>query len=453
MSLTPVERPTAARNLLLVTYSFPPFGGVGVHRALSLARYLPPLGWNVHVLTARNPSAVGTDTDLLQQVPGTVQVHHTMTLDLPFGLKKTIKRFAGGNTQVRPRESHAPASRALAGRIMQAVKDVLSPDPQVLWLPFAIPEAARIVATQKIDAVLITVPPFSTLRMASALKKRFQQLTIVSDLRDEWLTYYFPTLGYNRSPAARAEAERIERDCVVNSTRIVTVTENARTEMMHRYPDEPSDKFQVIGNGYEPDIFRNFSARANQSDTVLLGYTGTVYAPSNPGRLAEALDMLPEALRSKLRIRFIGHVENPEYRALLADRAPTVQLEGFLPQARAMQELEGMDFLLLIWNDAINIPGKLYDYLGTGKPILALAKPGGEVWRLLAKTRSGWCADGDGSIEIAGLLREVCTNKQQFLQQYKPDRAAVQSCERSFKAAEYSTVLDAAIRKTEPRGR
>src|SRR5579875_33750 len=80
-------------NVLLVSYVFPPVGGTGVMRAASLARYLPAEGIRLDVLTTRNPAAVGTDASLLKDIPPSVTVHRTLTLDLPFGMKKAIKRF------------------------------------------------------------------------------------------------------------------------------------------------------------------------------------------------------------------------------------------------------------------------------------------------------------------------------------------------------------------------
>jgi len=80
-------------NVLLVSYSFPPVGGTGVMRASSLARYFPAAGIRLDVLTARNASAVGTDPTLLKDIPDEVTIHRTTTLDLPFSLKKRIKRL------------------------------------------------------------------------------------------------------------------------------------------------------------------------------------------------------------------------------------------------------------------------------------------------------------------------------------------------------------------------
>jgi hypothetical protein len=72
------------RKLLLVSYLFPPAGGIGVQRALGFARYLPRHGYQVHVLTARNPAAPVQDPDLLRRVPPEVTVHHSFTPEPPF---------------------------------------------------------------------------------------------------------------------------------------------------------------------------------------------------------------------------------------------------------------------------------------------------------------------------------------------------------------------------------
>src|ERR1017187_2330968 len=96
-------------NVLLVVYAFPPAGGVGVLRAASLARYLPAEGVRLDVLTTSNPSSVGMDISLLRQIPPEVTIHRTVTLDLPFGFKKRLKRLITGAI---PPSSQADGSAA-----------------------------------------------------------------------------------------------------------------------------------------------------------------------------------------------------------------------------------------------------------------------------------------------------------------------------------------------------
>ena len=159
-------------NVLLVNYTFPPVGGVNVLRVASLARYLPSHGIRVDVLTTRNPSSVGTDPSLLKDIPDEVTVHRTMTLDLPFGIKKMIKRLLTGS---RPPTEQAPKD-APAGKpnpLKRVIQDALLPDPQVTWVPILTRTAHRIVRERKIDLVLISCAPFSTLHLAETLRKQF----------------------------------------------------------------------------------------------------------------------------------------------------------------------------------------------------------------------------------------------------------------------------------------
>ena len=197
-------------NVLLVTYSFPPVGGVGVLRSASLARYFPGEGIRLDVLTARNASAVGTDSRLLKEIPAEVTVHRTITLDLPFGIKKRIKRLIAGARPPTPKPA-GPATVDKPNFLKRALQDILQPDPQVTWLPVLSRAARRIVRERKIDLVLITVPPFSSVLLVERLRKDFPRLPIVTDFRDEWLSTNFDMVSFLFSRSERATQCRSHR--------------------------------------------------------------------------------------------------------------------------------------------------------------------------------------------------------------------------------------------------
>ncbi len=151
-------------NVLLVSYVFPPVGGTGVMRAASLARYLPAENIRLDVLTTRNPAAVGNDPTLLKDIPPSVTVHRTLTLDLPFGVKKAIKRFVmGGKSSPKPAagQQDVAAVKKKPGLLKRILDNILVPDPQVTWFPVLSRVAPRIIRDRKIDLVLITVPYLS----------------------------------------------------------------------------------------------------------------------------------------------------------------------------------------------------------------------------------------------------------------------------------------------------
>jgi len=394
-------------NLLLITFSFPPAGGVGVLRALSLAKYLPENGVRVDVLTARNAPAVGKDPLLLKEVPAEVKVHRTWTLDLPFWLRKSVKRIVTGG-----KAKAAPSAVQVRGGnpIKQFIGNLLLPDPQVGWLPFALPAAKRIIRERAIDVVIVTVPPFSSVRLISRLRKVFPELPLLVDFRDEWLTTTLDLVSFNSNNRARMIAHKAEAEAVRDATAVVLVTEAARRELRSRYPGVPKERFVCVPNGYDapaPTAKSALGTPVVPRERLVLTYIGTVYGSTAPGAFVEAVLGLPKEARSRLLVRFIGHIETPAYRELLLSLGETVELKGFVPQVEALAAISDTDYLLLITHDRINVAAKFYDYLGGGKPILGAVHPQGDVRRLLEETRAGRWADADNPQAIRQMLTEA----------------------------------------------
>jgi len=439
-------------NVLLVTYSFPPVGGVGVLRAASLARYFPAEGIRLDVLTARNASAVGSDPTLLKEIPSEVNIHRSVTLDLPFGIKKRIKRLITGT---KPPAGNA-AGPAVAGRpkfLKRVMQDVLLPDPQVTWLPVLIRAARRIVRERSIDLVLITAPPFSNVLLVEKLRKEFPRLAIVVDFRDEWLSTSIGLIGFSRSERARRVARNAEASAVRNATAVVAVTEAARREIRARYPLEPDDKFQHIPNGFDGTrLLRDApSSEPRPGGKIIVSHVGTVYASTDPTTLVEAVHSLPPEVKSRFRLRFIGHIEEPRFRDALLQLDEMVELKGFLPQHEALAAMNESDYALLITHDPLNVAAKFYDYIGAGKPILATVNPDGEVQRLLEELRAGWWA---GSRDVEGIRRlfiEVANRSDALLASYRPDQGKIAQYERKILAQRYAGLLHSIAGKERER--
>ncbi|HEU5350181.1 MAG TPA: glycosyltransferase [Terracidiphilus sp.] len=435
-------------NVLLVSYSFPPVGGVGVLRAASLARYLPQHGIRLDVLTARNPSAVGTDPELLNDIPKGVTIHRTLTLDLPFGLKKWIKNRVTGARKPSTSTATSPQPRK-PGLLRRIAQDILLPDPQVTWLPILARAAARIVRERNIDLVLITVPPFSSVLLAPKLRARFPNLAIVVDFRDEWLATSIDLISFSRSPRARQIAHQAEAAAVASATAVVAVTEAARRLLQARYPDEPAGKFHLVPNGFDaarlPRVLSQ--AQAANDKPVLLTYLGTLYGSTEPQALIQAIRTLSEEIRSRLRVRFIGRVEDPYFRQSLLELGETVELISFMPQAQALQALAESDYALLITHDPVNVSAKFYDYLGVGKPIVATVHPGGAVRSLIEELHAGWWADSRDVNAICKLLTDAVTKGGNLSETYRPDVERIATFERKSLAASYAGILHGVRKK------
>jgi hypothetical protein len=431
-------------NVLFVTYSFPPVGGTGVMRAASLARYFPAEGIRLDVLTARNASAVGSDAALLREIPAEVTVHRTLTLDLPFGIKKAIKRLISG---ARPPAGQT-AGLAASGKpnfIKRVIQNILQPDPQITWLPVLTRAARRLVRQRNIDLVLITVPPFSGVLLVEKLRREFPRLAIVVDFRDEWLTTTFDLVSFlfHASEHTRKIAQRAEASAVAYATAIVTVTEAARREIRARYPEEPERKFHLIPNGFDATkLSLSTPATGPRPDgRIIVTYVGTIYASTEPTTVVQALQSLPTELKSRFRLRFIGHIEEPRFREALLQLGEMVELKGFLPQHEALAAMGETDYVLLINHDPLNVGGKFYDYAGSGKPILGAVHVEGETRRLFDELRAGWWADVQDVEGIRQLFIGAASRGNSLGASFHPNTEKIAHYERKVLAQRYAALL------------
>ncbi len=431
-------------RLLLIAYAFPPVGGITVMRALSLAKYLPHHGFDVHVLSASNAGAPVRDPALLSHLPPSITLHRAFSPELPFYVRKRLWDLVSSSRHTADaQESSAPAS-GWKSFVSRAARRVFSPDPQVVWVPNAIRAARRIIRRHRIHAVLVTAPPFSVFLIGNSLKLSFPSLRLISDFRDEWLRFYLTDFEFLRDDFIRRRAQQIERETVTLSDLVVAVTESSLREIRSRYPDQPPSKFSLIHNGYDPDALKPlFDARPQSPgprDKVIVTHIGTAYRTASPSWYFQALDGLPPEIRSRIETRFIGRISETEQQ-LLAARGPSVRILGFLPQQEALRWIADTDYLLLTMTNEFSLPGKLFEYLASGKPIIALSPENGEVARLIAETGAGWCVPHDHPEAVRNVLSEAVRFAVSCQIPFYTNRDAVVRFERPRLAALYARLI------------
>ena len=433
-------------KVLLVVYAFPPAGGVGTLRAASLARYLPAEGIQLDVLTTRNPSSVGSDPSMLKEIPAEVTIHRTITLDLPFGVKKRLKGLLTGSkppsASAQGTAAPTPSRPGLLKRIFQ---DALMPDPQVTWLPVLTRAARRVVRQRKIDVVLITGAPYSNYLLAERLRKTFPNLAIVLDFRDEWLATSFDVASFqfSRSERARQFAIRAEANAVASANAVVAVTEAARREIHSRYPADPESKYHHLPNGFDATRLDTSSRKPalQPGGKIIVTYVGSVYTSTEPTTLVQALQSLPPEIKSRYTFRFIGHIEEPRYRESLLGLGEMVELKGFMPQREALKLMQETDYVLLVSHDRLNVSAKFYDYIGACKPMLACVHPDGDIRLMLEELRAGWWADSQDVEAIRRLFLDAASLDRPLFNSFQPDMAKIAQYERKPIAQRYAVLL------------
>jgi glycosyltransferase involved in cell wall biosynthesis len=438
-------------KVLLVVYAFPPAGGVGTLRAASLARYFPGQEIQLDVLTTRNPASVGSDYSLLREIPSEVTIHRTVTLDIPFAWKKRIKKLlTGSKPPAAPPQAETQANSDIKAApkpnfLKRVIQDLLLPDPQITWLPVLTRAAHRIVRRRGIDIVLITGGPYSVYLLTERLRKSFPALPIVLDFRDEWLTTSFgiASFGFSRSERARQFAIEAEAHAVTAATAVVAVTEAARREIRDRYPHEPESKFLHVPNGFDATRLRTSDSASGPraSGKIIVTYVGTLYPTTEPSTLIKALESLPPEVKSRFTFRFIGHIEEPRYREALLALGDLVELKGYMPQHEALAAMHDTDYVLLISHDRLNVSAKFYDYIGSGKPILASVHPDGDVRLMLENLRAGWWADNHDVEDNRRLFIEAAERGDSLLTSFNPDVEQIAQYERKPIAQHYAALL------------
>ena len=396
MNSAPVRFPP---KLLIISYLFPPAGGIAVQRALSFTKYLSRMGFDVHVLSAGTAGAPVLDPGLLRHISPEVTLHRAFAPTVPFALREKIWKMLSrhgkaGEGRVTSKSGARPSSG-----VMDLVKQVICPDPEIVWVPFAFRKASKIVKQYGIEVVFVTAPPFSAFLTGNALKRRFPNLRLVSDFRDDWVGFYLQEFSALNNETTVRRSKRMERTTVEASDLVIVVTQAMLALYRKRYSDLPASKFAVIANGYDPESFADPGSHHGGSKIVFT-FAGTVYRASSPRTYLEAIEKLPDTIREQVETRFFGRVAESE-RQLLESTREQVELAGFLPQEEALARLRESDYLLLIMTDPTASTGKLFEYIATGRPILALAPTHGEIASILRQTETGWCVDPNDTVAIA----------------------------------------------------
>lgn len=361
-------------NLLLITYEFPPKGGPGIQRPLQTARVLSELGWDVTVLTVADPPTTMLDERSLAAVPPAVRVARAWSLE-PTRVLQWLKRRRG--TEHTPANSSAGYSGAPRSFI-RLVQALFVPDEKVGWTSYAVREAVRLHAERPFDVILASGPPFTAMRVAWKVSRRLG-VPWVADIRDPIVDNYFfepPTplhAAYNRS---------FERRVAQRAALSVVATYDIAEAIASRNV-EATDRIVTITNGFDPHDFPG--TRAARDDRYFnISYVGSFQGDIQPDTFLDAvkraLDLDP-ALDHELRVTIVGPA-NAELRHTINGRGlgEVVKTTGFVSHEAAVREMEAADALLLVLADLphlrATLTGKLPEYLGARRPVLALVPPG-----------------------------------------------------------------------------
>lgn len=413
------------RNVLMVAYLFPPAGGIGAagsQRVLKFAKYLPRHHWRPVILTVHEgdyESYLSLDLTLLEKVPPGTEIVRTTVLRWMTKLLEWQKRLKNGYSREKTETKDSAALSSFSDRSgesgrLQSLKDAITdlfeiPDEEIGWFLPSVYAGLRVVKRESIDAIYATGRPWTALVIGLVLRQLTRKPLVV-DFRDPWMTNPF-RVQYS-ALKNRLEAV-LERLVVEKADVVIANTAELRDEFLQRFPRQPSSKFISLVNGFDPDDYLiDKSAEMNANSSVFtLTHTGFLYGKRDPKTFLEAVQLLVEQQfidRHRIKIVFVGSVELPyNLPAYLsaANLQGVVTLHEHVPYRESLRFLREADVLLLLQpGTTTQIPSKLFEYIGTKKPIVAVSPRQGATSQIIINEELGVVADPDDVEEIGQSL-------------------------------------------------
>jgi glycosyltransferase involved in cell wall biosynthesis len=370
------------KKVLVITYYWPPSGGAGVQRWLKFVKYLPQFDVEPIVLTI-NPRFAAypvLDETLCLEVPSNTRVFTTQATDY----FKWYRKFTG-NKEL-PTGGIGPShNRSFKHKLMAFVRgNLMLPDPRKGWNSFAYNKAVKLIQEFNIDTVITTSPPHSTQLIGLQLKKQLN-IRWIADLRDPWTDIYYYKQFYH-TPLAKWIDKNYERKVVEHADEIITVSADLARIYTSKTTKDISEKLHVIPNGYDESDFETSQHQTDVEPNIT--YTGTLADEYPLHGFIAAL----QALGTEIKLRFVGKI-SAQQQEFLAQSLCKTEYIAHVPHSQSIKFLQQANILLLVIPQVENnkgiITGKFFEYLASGKPILAIGPTDGDLAELIKETRCG----------------------------------------------------------------
>lgn len=377
-------------RILIVSYFSPPYNAIGAVRAGKTAKYLLAAGHDVRLLAAAD-----------QPLPA------TLPLEIPFervsyarqlNINAPVDLLLGGRRRIVARGySDAKGKSPWLARLGHLYKILFHvPDHQIGWYPDAVRQGQRLLEEWRPDVILASATPYTSLLVARTLAER-AAIPWVAELRDLWTDNH-----YREFPEWRLRLERhLERWVLGSAAALVTVSTPLADVLRGQYQQPVA----VIYNGFDPEDYPQPSERQDRRLTIV--YTGSLYE----GRrditpLFSALQSLPR-VSERVRLRLFGYGHGHTLRlASQYGLDGVVEDGGMVSYHESLQAQVDADLLLQVLVDDPRdkgvLTGKLFEYLGAGRPIICIGSREGEAAQLIEALGVGTVACS--SAEIAELI-------------------------------------------------
>ena len=399
------------KRVLIISYYWPPTGGSGVQRWVKFAKYLPEEGWQPVIYTPENPEQLAKDTSLEAEVPEETEVIKTHIIE-PYELYKKVLRKSGHSKEaVEVNPVNAQHKSLLQKAAMWVRGNLFRPDPRCLWIRPSVRFLKKYLAEHPVDLIVSTGPPQS-MHLIGLRLARETGLPWIADFRDPWTRiFYFKHLQMTK--ATERWHEKMEKKVLDEASAVVAVSPLVQQEFQ-AMTDTP---VELITNGFDEYDFEGSEcteAYGGPEKNFTITHTGLFAADGNPTVLWDVLSekcAKDEQFRKLLKIKLIGKNDEQIIKAL-EDRGLKDMLEdmGYQPHSAAVQEQRTASVLILPLRKEPEykavLPGKLFEYLASFRPVLGIGQTDGAMAMILNETKTGKVIDWEDKEGISEYIEK-----------------------------------------------
>jgi len=415
------------KKVLFITYFWPPSGKASLHWPLAMINHLPKYGWQPSVLTVDEDTFTEPDESLLNEIDENLRVIKTKTFE-PFNI---YKRFIGKSKDepLNASEAISQSNDSFANRISIWIRmNLFIPDARAGWCFFATKEGKRLLKKNNFDAIVSIGPPHTAHLIGNSLSKKFK-LPHFPVFIDPWvdIVYY---KNFKRNKLTLSVDNHFEKKVLRDCRQAIFITKTMREDYIVKY-NFLDKKSKVLYWGYSEKYFSDLNIQTRSDEEVIV-HAGNIFDYQNPKKFWMTLKNMIDTGR-KIKIKFIGTV-GPEIKKTIKETglSDNTEYAGFLPYKEMLNELINANYLLVCTTERRHVPGKLFEYLRIGKPIIAFGDDNEEIKQIIEGANAGKLFNYNEGAE------EMFDTGNLFFR----DKSKIEIYERKNIAKELGTILD-----------
>lgn len=373
------------KKALVITYYWPPAGGPGVQRWLKFVKYLPDYNIQPIVYCPKNPSYPIVDESLTKELSKDIVVLK-QPIKEPYKLAGLLSKKAAStiSSGVIPKEK----KQSIIERVMLFVRgNFFIPDSRKNWVRPSVDFLTDYIQKENIETIITTGPPHSLHLIGLQLKQKLD-VKWIADFRDPWTT-----IGYHKklklTKASQLKHQDLELKILNSADQLIVTSENTKRE----FEFKTNQPITVITNGYDTTI----SEKPKKDSKFTIAHIGSLLSERNPKHLWEALSELineNEAFKADFELKLIGVVSDDVLQEIYSHNLKDyTNVVGYVSHDDAIKAQMQSQVLLLIEIDSEDtkaiIPGKLFEYMISNTPILAIGPKDSDVERIIKSTNTG----------------------------------------------------------------